>query len=497
MANIKAPLLEMNLICKAFPGVQALDEVDFYLFPGEVHVLVGENGAGKSTLMKVLAGAYECDHGQIKIKGELQQHWSPVLARQYGVAMVYQEFTLLPYRNIAENIFLGREETRGGIVLNKASMYQKANDMLESVGVHVNTQTFVMNLGVAEQQMVEIAKALAVDAKILVLDEPTSALSMQEIEQLFKTVRLLKEKGVGIVYISHRLEEIKQIGDRVTVMRDGKIIGTRNVEDITIDQVIHMMIGHEIKEMFPRNYCEPGEVALSVKGLSSGRKVKNVDMAVRFGEIVGVAGLQGSGRTETARAIFGLDPWDSGTMEINGKPVKRINPSGAVDMGLGLVPEDRRRDGIFPILPMRQNLVMSGLRRLFPKGWLNPTRERQKAGEYIKKFDIQPPDMEKLVQYLSGGNQQKVVIGKLLASEPKVIIIDEPTRGIDVGAKTEVHTLMDQLVNAGHAIIMISSELPEILGMSDRIYVMHEGSVAGEFPRGTNSKIILRCAMGV
>ena len=493
----ETPLLEMNLICKAFPGVQALDQVDFDLYPGEVHVLVGENGAGKSTLMKVLTGAYECDHGQIKVNGEIQHRWNPTLARQQGVAMVYQEFTLLPFRNVAENIFLGREETVRGIVLNKASMHRKASALLESVGVHVDTQTLIMNLGVAEQQMVEIAKALAVDARVLVLDEPTSALSLQEIEQLFKTVRILREKGVGIIYISHRLEEIKQIGDRVTVMRDGKIIGSKKVGDITIDQVIQMMIGYEIKEMFPRHYCEPGELALSVNGLSSGKKVKDVSMVVRFGEIVGMAGLQGSGRTETARAIFGLDPWDSGSLEIMGKPIKHMTPSGAVDMGLGMVPEDRRRDGIFPILSMRHNLVMAGLRCLFPKGWLNPTRERMKAQEYVDKFDIQPPNLERLAQFLSGGNQQKVVIGKLLASEPKVIIIDEPTRGIDVGAKTEVHSLMDQLVSAGHAVIMISSELPEILGMSDRIYVMHEGKIAGEFPRGTSSEEILRCAMGV
>lgn len=495
--NNPVPLLEMKNICKAFPGVKALDHVDFDLFPGEVHVLVGENGAGKSTLMKVLAGAYPRDAGEIFVEQKAQPRWNPTVARENGVAMVYQEFTLLPFRNVAENIFLGREKKHAGLFLNKSLMHTQASALLKSIGVNVDTRCPLLELGVAEQQMVEIAKALAMDARILVLDEPTSALSMREIEQLFSTVRKLKEKGVGIIYISHRLEEIKQIGDRVTVMRDGQLIGTRKIDEVSIDDVIRMMIGREIEKLYPRHYCPPGEVALSVKGLKSGKKVHNVNLEIRFGEIVGLSGLVGSGRTETARAIFGLDSMTADDLEILGKKYKHIDPSQAVDIGLGLIPEDRRRDGLFPILSMEKNLVMVCLRKIFPSGIMKPAIERSTANEYVRKFDIQPPALDRFVHYLSGGNQQKVVIGKWLAAKPRVIIIDEPTRGIDVGAKSEVHAFMDQLANSGHAILMISSEMPEILGMSDRIYVMHEGKVAGEFPRGTDSEEILRCAMGV
>jgi ribose transport system ATP-binding protein len=326
------PILEMKNISKAFPGVQALDTVDFDLYPGEVHVLVGENGAGKSTLMKVLTGAYTYDRGEMHINQTHSPHWNPTVARNFGVAMVYQEFTLLPYRNVAENIFLGHELIQNGLFLNKAKMHQEATKLLNSIGVNVDTHSLIIELGVADQQMVEISKALAVEAKILVLDEPTSALSLREIDELFKTIQVLKSHGVGIVYISHRLEEIKQIGDRVTVMRDGQLIGTRNVADITLDEIIQMMIGREIKDLFPRHFCAPGDTALKVKGLSSGKKVKNANLELRFGEIVGLSGLVGSGRTETARAIFGLDPIDSGTIEIMGKNYTRISPPAAVDI---------------------------------------------------------------------------------------------------------------------------------------------------------------------
>ena len=490
------PLLEMKDISKSFPGVQALDKVAFDLFPGEVHVLVGENGAGKSTLMKILAGAYVRDAGEILVNGKHQTRWNPTIARENGVAMVYQEFTLLPFRSVAENIFLGREKHKAGLFLDKKTMHKEAGELLRSIGVKVDTRAAVLDLGVAEQQMVEIAKALAINAKILVLDEPTSALSMREIEQLFATIKKLKAKGVGIIYISHRLEELKQIGDRVTVMRDGQLIDTQDVCDVSIDDVIHKMIGREINKLFPRHYCEPGEVALSVKGLKSGNKVLNVDLEVRFGEIVGLSGLVGSGRTETVRAIFGLDAMTADDLEILGKKYKHITPSTAVDIGLGLIPEDRRRDGLFPILSMEKNLVMVCLRKLFSSGIIKTSTEHATANQYVDRFDIQPPVLDRSVHNLSGGNQQKVVIGKWLAANPKVIIIDEPTRGIDVGAKSEVHAFMDQLANSGHAILMISSEMPEILGMSDRIYVMHEGRVAGQFPRGADSEEILRCAMG-
>ena len=495
--NKLEPLLQMKNITKSFPGIQALDDVCFDLYPGEVHVLVGENGAGKSTLMKVLAGAYERDAGEIYLDGELQTRWNPTIATEKGVAMVYQEFTLLPYRNVAENIFLGREKTRNGLFLDKKRMHREAAEGLEKIGVNVNTHSDIISLGVADQQMIEIVKALSMDAKILVLDEPTSALSLREIEQLFKCICILKDHGVGVIYISHRLEEIKQLGDRVTVMRDGQLIGTRSVSEMELDEIIQMMVGREIKELYPRHYTEPGDLVLKVRNIRSGKKVKNASLDLRYGEIVGLSGLVGSGRTETARAIFGLDSIESGSVEFMGKMHTHMKPPKAVDMGMGMVPEDRRGDGLFPILSMRQNLIMASLRRFFPHGLLSLKKEKEIADQYVKKFNIQPPGVDKLVQFLSGGNQQKVVLGKWLAANPRVIIIDEPTRGIDVGAKSEVHALMDQLANAGNAILMISSELPEILGMSDRIYVMHEGSVAGEFSRGVSSEEILRCAMGV
>ncbi len=493
----RLPILEMRQISKAFPGVQALDNVDFDLYPGEVHILVGENGAGKSTLMKVLAGAYDADQGEICINQKQIPHWGPAAARMNGISMVYQEFTLLPYRNVAENIFLGREILKNGIFLDKSQMHKNARELLHSIGVDVNTRSLIINLGVADQQMIEISKALAVEASILVLDEPTSALSLREIEKLFATIKLLKSKGVGIIYISHRLEEIKQIGDRVTVMRDGKLIDTQKVSDLSLNEIIQKMVGREINDLYPRNYCSPGDSALKVSRLSSGKKVKDVNLEIRFGEIVGLSGLVGSGRTESVRAIFGLDPVNSGVIEVMGKVHSSLTPPKAVDLGIGLVPEDRRRDGLFPILSMRQNIVMASLRSLFPSGFLSLNKEKKKAEEYVGKFNIHPPSLERYVQFLSGGNQQKVVLGKWLAANPRIIIIDEPTRGIDVGAKSEVHSFMDQLANAGHAILMISSELPEILGMSDRIYVMHEGRIAGEFKRGVQSEEILRCAMGV
>jgi len=496
-AEERKPILQMKGISKAFPGVQALDNVDFDLYPGEVHVLVGENGAGKSTLMKILAGAYERDAGDIILDGEVQTRWGPAISRAKGVAMVYQEFNLVPYRSVMENIFLGREKRRAGIFLDKSAMHKEAREQMEAIGVLVDTHSAVMDLGVAQQQMVEIAKALSLEVRILVLDEPTSALTVREIEQLFDAIRRLRARGVGIIYISHRLEEAQVIGDRVTVLRDGRLIGTRQVADVSTDEIVKMMVGREIKEMFPRHYREPGDVALRVEGLCTRDKLRDVTFEVRHGEIVGLAGLVGAGRTETARAIFGLDPYTAGTIEVMGKKVRHIDPPRAVDMGIGLLPEDRKRDGLFPILPLKDNIVMASLRMLFPNGILSPRKERQKAKEYVEKLRVQPPDLERRVQYLSGGNQQKIVIGKWLAVGPKVLIFDEPTRGIDVGAKAEVHTFMDQLANEGNAILMISSELPEIMGMSDRIYVMYDGAVAGEFSRDASAEEIIRCAMGV
>jgi ribose transport system ATP-binding protein len=411
--------------------------------------------------------------------------------------MVYQEFNLVPFRDVAENIFLGREKRRWGLFLDKAEMHREATERMNAIGVSVDTRTPVGRLGVGQQQMVEIAKALLLDVRVLVLDEPTSALTVREIGQLFETIRRLKKLGVGIVYISHRMEEVPQIGDRITVLRDGQHIGTLSAAEYSIERIVKMMVGREIKDLFPRHFREPGEIALRVKDLCTRDKLRDVSLEARYGEIVGLAGLIGAGRTETARAIFGLDPTSSGTIEVNGKVVEKMSPSRAISLGIGFAPEDRKRDGLFKILPVSSNVVMAGLRRFFPSGILTRRREEKIAKRYIDSLRVQPPQPRKQVQYLSGGNQQKVVVAKWLAVEPKVLIFDEPTRGIDVGAKAEIHALMDKLALEGNAILMVSSELPEVLGMSDRVYVMREGAVAGEFGRSVTSEEVIACAMGV
>lgn len=496
MEDSREPALLLKGISKSFSGVQVLNNVDFSLYPGEVHVLVGENGAGKSTLMKILAGAYQCDSGDIVIDGAPQSRWNPAIARAKGVGMVYQEFNLLPYRNVAENVFLGKEELRLNFFLNKKKMHEIASRQLETIGIKVDTHSNIRHLGVAQQQMIEIAKALLCDVRFLVLDEPTSALTFFEIDRLFETIQHLKSKGVGIIYISHKMGEGQTIGDRITVLRDGKRIGTMPVAESTTDKVIKMMIGREIKDLFPRHFCSPGKTALTITDISTKAKLKNVSLNVRYGEIVGVTGLMGAGRTEMARAVFGLDQRNSGSIEIDGEKIARIIPSQAIKRGVGYVSEDRKQDGIFKNLGIMENITMAGLGKFFKKGILKKSKEVEIAEKFIQSLSIHPPNLKKRVQFLSGGNQQKVVMARWLAMEPKILILDEPTRGVDVGSKTEIHTLIDQLANQGNAILMISSELPEILGMSDRIYVMRDGSVAGEFDRNADSEQLIRCAMG-
>ncbi len=437
------PILQMVGISRHFPGVQALDNVSFDLYPGEVHVLVGENGAGKSTLMKILAGAYEKDKGDIIIDGETQHHWSPAISRAKGLAMVYQEFNLVPFRSVAENIFLGHELRRGPF-LDKAAMHKQAKAQMEAIGVPVDTRTPVGKLGVAQQQMVEIAKALLLDVRILVLDEPTSALTVREIEQLFDAIRRLKARGVGIIYISHRMEEVSQIGDRITVLRDGQLIGTRQVTEVTYDEIVKMMVGREIKDLFPRHYREPGEVALRIKGLCTKDKLHEACFEVREGEIVGLAGLVGAGRTETARAIFGLDPPTAGVVEINGKPVAHLDPPKAVDMGIGLAPEDRRRDGLFPILPMKNNVIMSKTECV---GGRTGKLEVIKGSEFDVKIDHvvmaigQKPDTKFLASMLKVDEMDRITVKKGRTTHPRIFA------GGDVvwGAKTLAHAVGDGL----------------------------------------------------
>lgn len=489
-------LLKAEGITKNFPGVLALDKVDFDLMHGEVHVLLGENGAGKSTLMKVLAGAYQPDAGKITIEGQEVRVANPRQARKLGVRIIYQEFNLIPYMNVAQNIFLGRFPMRWGL-LDHTKMHAESRKLLSGLNMDIDTNAKVVNLGVAQQQMVEVAKALSLNSRILIMDEPTASLTEREIEQLFATIHRLKKQGIGIVYISHRLQEVHQIGDRVTVLRDGKFIGTRQVNQVTVDELINMMVGRQITQMFPRDYQPQGAEALRVENLSSGNKLREVDLLVHCGEIVGLAGLVGSGRTELARAVFGADPYDAGSVFVFGKPVKAGSPAKMVELGVGLLPEDRKAQGLALILPLAENVVMASLRQLFPRRFVDTGKERQVVAKYVQDLRIATPSISRLAQYLSGGTQQKVVLAKWLCTHSRIFIFDEPTRGIDVGAKAEIHGFMNELVNQGAAVLMISSDLPEILGMSDRVYVMRQGRIVAEVPRQeTTQECIVAYAMG-
>jgi ribose transport system ATP-binding protein len=485
------PLFQARGITKTFPGVLALDNVDFDLYPGEVHVLLGENGAGKSTLMKVLAGAYQPDAGTIALNGQERRVANPRQAQRLGVGIIYQEFNLVPYMSVAQNIFLGRFPHRWGL-LDHARMHAESQTLLDSLNMDIDTRAKVVSLGVAQQQMVEVAKALSVQSRILIMDEPTAALTDREIEQLFAAIHRLKQQGLGIIYISHRLQEVHQIGDRVTVLRDGKFIGTREVNQVTVNELVAMMVGRTIAHMFPRDYQPRGAEALRVEGLSSGTRLHGVSLTVHSGEIVGLAGLVGAGRTELARAVFGADPHDMGHVWIFGQQVRAASPDTMVNLGVGLLPEDRKTQGLAMILSLSENIVLSSLKRLFPHRFVDASKEREVVARYITDLRIATPSPRRLVQYLSGGTQQKVVLAKWLCTHSRIFIFDEPTRGIDVGAKAEIHGFMNELVKQGAAVLMISSDLPEILGMSDRIYVMRQGRVVAEVPRqkATQERIV-------
>jgi ribose transport system ATP-binding protein len=493
-------VLQLEGISKQFPGVRALDDVSFDLRRGEVHMLVGENGAGKSTLIKILAGAYGHDAGRIVINGQPADIRNPAQALAAGISVIYQEFNLVPYLSVAQNIFLGREPGHPRIpgLIDHARMKAEAQALLESLGVDIDPRAMVQDLGVAQQQMVEVAKALSVNAQIVVMDEPTSALTTREIVQLFAAIRRLTARGVGVIYISHRLEEVFEIGDRITVLRDGRWIATLNVRDATMDGVIQSMVGRAIDRLFPRDFvAEKGEMAVAVHNLHRHGVLHDITMTVRCGEIVGLAGLVGAGRTELARVIFGADPYDEGEVAIFGRKVHG-SPTERVAIGVGLLPEDRKREGLALILPLRENVVVASLRRLFPSGIIRRAKEHAVVTDFVKSLDIATPSINRMTKFLSGGTQQKVVLAKWLCTQSRFLIFDEPTRGIDVGAKAEIHQLMNELVKHGAAILMISSELPEVLNMSDRIYVMHKGRITKELSREeANQETILRHAMGV
>ena len=494
-------ILRMEGISKAFPGVQALNNVDLQVAAGEVLALVGENGAGKSTLVKILSGAYRKDAGRIYLNGQAVDIQAPHHAQQMGVAIIYQEFNLAPNQTAAANIFMAREPRRRGmgrLLVDRRRMEQEAQTYLDRVGARVSATRFVRDLSVAEQQMVEVAKALAVDARIIVMDEPTSALGEDEAETLFEIVRTLKAQNIGVIFITHRLEEVFRIADRVVVLRDGERAGEMAIEEATPDQIIQLEVGREVADLFHKQEAEIGAPLLEVRGLTRRGVVEDVSFTLRRGEILGLAGLVGAGRTETARLLFGADAKDAGEVRVDGKEVKIDSPIDAMAAGMGFVPEDRGKQGLVLGLPVSENIVLPTLdRHTRIRVLLDRLGLRRTAQEYVDKLNIRTPSLMQKTMLLSGGNQQKVVVGKWLASQPRVLIMDEPTRGIDVGAKAEVHALMSRLAQDGVGIIMISSELPEILGMSDRILVMSEGRVAAILDREEASQeIIMAYASG-
>lgn len=488
-------IVSMKDICKSFPGVKALDHVEFELRSGEVMALLGENGAGKSTLMKVLSGVYTRDEGSMEIFGKSYGDLNPKLAQEIGVAIIHQELNMCRHLTVAENMFLGRE-IKGRIALDNSKMEEEAQKILDDLKIDINPRQIVGNLPVSKQQMVEIAKALSVNAKILIMDEPTSALTAREIEDLFRIIRKLKAEGKGIVYISHRLEELQHIVDRVTIMRDGQYITRMNFADATMDQIIANMVGREIKEKFPRVECEKGKKVFEVRNLNAGRMVRDINFSVYEGEIVGFAGLMGAGRTETTRAIFGVDAKESGQIYVDGREVKINCPMDAIKNGVVLAPEDRKKDGLCTKLSIRQNLALPNLDIICNSaGVVNSKKETELCEKAVDNLRIKTPNVEVDSGNLSGGNQQKVVVGKWLARDSRVVIFDEPTRGIDVGAKVEIYNLMNELKKQGIAVMFVSSEMPEVMGIADRIIVMCDGRITGEvMARETTQNEILTLA---
>jgi len=476
-------LVVMEDIDKAFPGVQALRGCYFDLYPGEVHGLVGENGAGKSTLMKVLAGIYSKDAGRIIYRGEPVEIPNPRAAQQMGISMIHQELKLMPHLTVKENIYLGRERLRWGFILNDSALDEEVRKLFERMRLKLEPQMKVADLSVAMQQMVEIAKALSFESRVLIMDEPTSALTEGETQALFRLIRQLRDQGVAVVFITHRLEELWEITDRLTVMRDGEYIGTLATEDATRDQVIRMMIGRTIYETAPvvPEDADDREVFLKVRGLTREGAFRDVSFEVRSGEILGFAGLVGAGRTDVARAIFGAEPVDAGEIYVKGQKVNIDSPHRAVKHSIGYLPEDRKRHGLALDLDVETNIVMATLERFTSfLGWVQTRDTASTAAHYVDMLNVRTPSLAQRVEHLSGGNQQKVVISKWLAADTDILIFDEPTRGIDVGAKSEVYRLLNELAERGKAIIMISSELPELIRMSHRVVVMCEGRITGE-----------------
>jgi ABC-type sugar transport system ATPase subunit len=490
-------ILEMENVSKTFPGVKALNNIHFNLKKGEVHSLVGENGAGKSTLLKILAGAYKKDTGVIKLDGAKVEITDPKQALDMGISVIYQEFNLIPNLSIAENIFMGRAPCKNSGFIDFQKLYQEAEFFLKKIGMKKSAKTLVSELSVAEQQMVEIAKSLSFSAKIIVMDEPTSALTESEKETLFKIIKELKEKEVSIIFISHIIEEVLEISDRITVLRDGNYVDTVNAGDTNPRKIVQMMVGRELKDFYPKEETKRGKVVLEVKNLTKKSKYENISFQLHEGEVLGFAGLVGAGRAEVMRGIFGIEAPDGGEIYIKGNKVKANSLFETIKMKMGFVPEDRREEGLILSRSVKDNINITKLSGINRHGFVKQKDEEKIANEYCKRLNIRTPDNKQIVQNLSGGNQQKIVIAKWLAINPKILILDDPTRGIDVGAKNEIYSLINNLAKEKIGIILISSELPEILNISDRILVMREGKITGELTRkgATQEKIMQLAAL--
>jgi len=492
------PLLVLDSAAKSFGAVKALIDGSVTLLPGEAHALLGENGAGKSTLVKILAGVHRPDSGTLTVDGEVVEFSGPADAKSAGVAIIYQEPTLFPDLSVAENIFMGRQPVGRGRSIDRRAMNADARAIFARLGVVLDPARPARGLSVADQQIVEIAKALSLDAKVLVMDEPTAALTNVEVQRLFEVMRTLRASGAAVLFISHRLEEVFASCQRVTIMRDGRFVRTAPIEDLTIDDIIRSMVGRDLDSLFPKTPTTPGDVVLEVQDLSREGNFSDISFTVRRGEIVALAGLVGAGRSEVARAVFGIDPITSGTVRVLGKVLPHGSPQAAMRAGIALVPEDRRQQGLVMDLGIDQNMALASLGRLRRHGLIRRSAEQKLAGTWAQRLQLKFGRMKNPVSTLSGGNQQKVVLGKWLAREPALLIIDEPTRGIDVGTKAEVHRIIDSLVAQGTAVLMISSELPEVLGMADRVLVLHEGRMTAELTREQATEdAVMRAASGL
>ncbi len=495
----ETPFVEMKAIQKSFSGNQVLKDVNFSILPGEVHALMGENGAGKSTLIKVLTGIHKRDAGTIKLKGEEVSFSNPKQAEREGIVVIHQELNIIPHLTVTQNMFLGRELTFGKSgILKMKEMKKQTLQNLERLGAsNIDPDEEAGNLSVGKQQMIEIARAMSTDAKMIIMDEPTAALTEREIENLFQVVNSLREQGVSIVYVSHRMEEIFQICDRITVLRDGEYVGTEKINETSFEAIVKMMVGRELGERFPDRTSQVGDVVLQVQDLAREGLFENVSFDVHKGEILGVAGLMGAGRTEIMEAVFGSRKKSGGNIYLNGNPLKIKHPQDAIQEGIGFITEDRKDEGLVLDLSIRENIALTNMKAISDKGWISSTKEKRLIDDLIEKLHVRTTGREQDVRSLSGGNQQKVVVAKWLGIQPKVLILDEPTRGVDIGAKKEIYHIMNELTEQGVAIIMVSSELPEVLGISDRIMVIHEGKVSKILNRNdADQEKIMQAATG-